>query len=189
MGLAIYTYVCIRTYTCIIIRIYPLISFIIIVASIPIRKSRFGSFLYGSILLDNLVCMGDESSLLDCVDTADIGTHNCDHSEDAGVRCNAQCEENSLRLVPRDRTADELYRVEGDLDASYFIDDELHRGRVEVCMGGEWGSVCYDDQWDNAEATVSCRQLGFSPFGECTPAYNCVCNFVSGAKNNYVCLY
>ena len=41
----------------------------------------------GSILLDNLMCEGHESSLLDCVASEDIGTHNCEHSEDAGVRC------------------------------------------------------------------------------------------------------
>ena len=33
------------------------------------------------------MCSGSESSLLDCVASADIGIHDCDHSEDAGVRC------------------------------------------------------------------------------------------------------
>ena len=39
------------------------------------------------IWLDNSICTGAESSLLDC-NTNLIGQHNCDHSEDAGVRCN-----------------------------------------------------------------------------------------------------
>ena len=34
-------------------------------------------------------------------------------------------------------------------------------GRVEICRGNSYGSVC-DDRWDSADATVVCRQLGFN---------------------------
>ena len=34
-------------------------------------------------------------------------------------------------------------------------------GRVEVCQGGQWRTVC-DRDWGNEEARVVCRQLGFS---------------------------
>ena len=50
------------------------------------RNGQYGEG-SGSILLDDLVCTGSEDSLLDCIDISEIGSHDCDHSEDAGVRC------------------------------------------------------------------------------------------------------
>ena len=40
----------------------------------------------GSIWLDNVGCAGTEARLADCPANP-IGSHNCGHSEDAGVRC------------------------------------------------------------------------------------------------------
>jgi len=40
----------------------------------------------GQIWLDNVNCVGTETRLIDCPANA-LGSHNCAHFEDAGVRC------------------------------------------------------------------------------------------------------
>ena len=57
------------------------------VGSIPLRNAPFGRGV-GPIWLDNLYCLGNESSLLNCSHRglSVIATY-CDHSDDVGVQC------------------------------------------------------------------------------------------------------
>ena len=55
------------------------------VGSSAVTRAQFGQGT-GQIWLDNLVCTGTEARLVDCGHNS-FGTHNCNHNEDAGIRC------------------------------------------------------------------------------------------------------
>ena len=37
-------------------------------------------------------------------------------------------------------------------------------GTIEMCVSNQWQRICYEN-WDISDATVACRQLGFSETG------------------------
>ena len=76
----------------------------------------------------------------------------------------ASCIEGSVRLSLDGNIEDSVYLMESSIEDFYFVKDELARGRVEVCVGETYGTIC-DDDWNNDEASVICSQLGFSTFG------------------------
>lgn len=56
---------------------------IFIIAATAFGSARFGQG-SGPIVADDVRCTGTESTLMNCTFSL---THNCVHSEDAGVRC------------------------------------------------------------------------------------------------------
>merc|ERR1719272_1033649 len=92
----------------------------------------------GSILYDDVNCVGTEANLASCPKGRAVGSHDCGHHEDSGVNC--QSATSGVRLV-------------GGAGA--------HQGTVQVWVNSAWGTVC-DDNWDDNDAEVVCRQLGFA---------------------------
>ncbi|KAF5910864.1 hypothetical protein HPG69_004955, partial [Diceros bicornis minor] len=49
----------------------------------------------------------------------------------------------------------------GEAQLNVRIVGSVNRGRAEIYYNGAWGTIC-DDDWDNSDATVFCRMLGYS---------------------------
>ena len=55
---------------------------------VPLKNSYYGEGT-GMILLDDVICTGNEDDLLQCSrrSSSPLFSSNCNHSEDAGVKC------------------------------------------------------------------------------------------------------
>ena len=50
-------------------------------------------------------------------------------------------------------------------------------GPVQVCYNNQWGHICYIN-WREQEASVTCRQLGYSPYGIGNQVYDIVAYYL-----------
>ena len=77
-----------------ILRLVSIYPSVLISGALSFESAAFGAGT-GAILLDSVECTGTESTLLSCPNEG-IGFHDCDHFEDAGVRCYG---EGSYKLI------------------------------------------------------------------------------------------
>ena len=69
------------------------------------------------------------------------------------------CVEGSVRLENPDAPSESL------LPSYDLIKDQVSRGIVEVCTNQSYGTVLMDSFWSDEDASVICKQLGFSEYG------------------------
>ena len=122
--------------------------------------SQFG-IRSGPLNVYDIECTGTEDNILEC--NYDQRTSQCS-LRDSGVLCTGN---NWVILHASERS--ELLNfwfcaVCADGDVRLTNGSSSREGRVEICFGHQWGSIC-DKEWDNSDANVVCGQLGFSMTG------------------------
>lgn len=105
-----------------------------------IKGSAFGN-LSSPTNITSIRCSGSETDILNC-DIRNTGSCNSGHY--ASVQCS------------RTPITDTSFAVRLNQDPY----SHSFNGIVEVRVGGVWGRVCYQG-WDDADASVTCKQLGF----------------------------
>ena len=134
---------------------------------LSVGRAHFGSG-KSAINMNDVQCKGTEGRLIDCKYNENS---DCTHAEDAGVFC-------GIRLGTRNTHTHDVYVIiyllfylfyynnAGCIDGTVRLANGSNatEGRVEICVGSSWRTVC-DDGWDRYAASVVCRQLGYPSAG------------------------
>lgn len=108
--------------------------------------------------MSNVYCPSPQLSILGCRQKYEYNRF-CTHYNDVGVKCTCEFCDISLSLMINYNYTDCSHGDVRIIDGTSPL-----IGRVEVCINGGWGTVC-SNYWTNDDATVVCRQLGYSTKG------------------------
>jgi deleted-in-malignant-brain-tumors protein 1 len=113
-------------------------------------SSAFNDLYDVSLIPYEFRCNGNEKSLLDCRKyTLSCSSYSSSNLVYAGVTCQYACKHGDIRLT----------------GSSYEV-----TGRIQVCINGTWNTIC-GTNFDSNDASVACRQLGYSPYGAFNLSY------------------
>ena len=130
----------------------------------------YGSARYGQgtgpIWLSRLSCFGNESNLFECGQS--VAAKNCTHSDDAAVNCGYYYYYYYQSHIRREFSKVYVFMLKHiytfvniGLPIRLANGTNEKEGRVEIYWNNQWSTVC-DDLWDDNDATVICKQLGYS---------------------------
>lgn len=114
-------------------------------------------------------CYVDDNSLSECTNPSGLTTsiYSCTSDRVIGVQCTRMC------LISYYYISLQIYiNIEPCQEKDVRLVGGDRYGRVELCSNGEWVSICSDQFWDDTDAGVLCRQLGFSQYGKIRVVYN-----------------
>ena len=118
------------------------------------------------IVLDGVKCRNTEDSLGQCGHLPVV--EGCTHSDDAGANCTiiiGTVGSINSKQHSEDNNINDTFLYpecdDGDIRLVPTAGDAENEGRIDYCSGRRWVSICHDS-WDNNDAKVVCRQLGFN---------------------------